>query len=125
MRITKKWILWLAVATIVLIVVGILRIPARVETVQGLTRRDVLEVKHVVRKFLWSKISLKRSYHGLASLPNQVWTTSRTQIQVSRVCSDGSIMVTANIPPDPGSIYLVRRRDGDWSLANFSYDALF
>ena len=120
----KKWI-GLGVGAFLLVVVALLCIPAPVETVPGLSRTDVVEIKHVVRKFLWSKISLKRSYHGLASLPRQVWTTSSTQIQVSRVCSDGSVMVTAHVPPDLGSTYLLQRRDGDWSLANFPYDTLF
>ena len=65
--------------------------PWRVSAVQGLSRKDVTQIRHAVRKEVWQEFlpisSLGRQEH----LVSRVWDTCRAEIQLVGPQADGSM----------------------------------
>src|SRR5256885_1957893 len=107
----------LTLAGLAIIIAGAWVAAAPVETVDGLTGKDVIFITRTVRKDLWRGAFPGWSLGTLKALPGASWAASRTHIHVVRCNPDGTVQADAQSRPDQVALYRLGKQGERLGLA--------
>jgi len=96
----KKLLVLVCVATLVATVCWLA--PDRVETIKGLTRKDVVKIRGAVREEAWKDVLRNLSWRSLQYLPGDFRATLKIDISiVNQLSTDGTVTVCTSTPSRP------------------------
>lgn len=102
---------------VVLAVAAIWLITGSVEQVPGLSRTDVIQVRHAVRKELWHDALPALSVYSLRYLPWTVSNVCRADLKVVGLQPDGHVQVDVTYPGHHATLYGLIKQNNRWVIA--------
>ena len=99
-----------------LLVLILCLIAPRLETVPGLTRKDVAEIRSTVRKEVWKEFRNDYSRPGWGHVPGDLWAGLRTRICVENLSAQGTATACTRTRPGEAAQYELQKRSGRWII---------
>ncbi len=101
---------------VAVVATGLWLLPLRVETVPGLNRSDVIQVRRAVRKEVWRGFYPISSIFSQKEVPSRVWAACRAKVQVTRREPDGTVHADVTYPGHRATLYTLEKQSNHWSI---------
>ena len=107
-----------SLGTVMLLALILCLIAPRLETVPGLTRKDVAEIRNTVRKEVWKEFRKDYSQPGWGHVPGDLWAALRTRISVENLSAQGTATACTRTASRPGEAveYELQKRSDRWII---------
>ncbi len=116
MRRRTKLVLWFG-TTLALVALAWCLVPGGAESVAGLSKDDVTQIRRKVRGDVWRSVFPSWSLSSLRALPWRARDAWRAEIKIVRCNPDGTVQAKVHYRPDLDAIYALARETNRWVLA--------
>jgi hypothetical protein len=108
-----------AAAPLVILGVGIVVLTSdRVPEVKGLSRRDVVQIRALVRRAIWREVLPDRTWDGIKTIPARFWFAHCTEIQCVGPREPDGRMVVLTQSGRIHTTYFLGKHGGRWTIVS-------